>query len=180
MKENLYNVSSAAIPVLVFICGWLGAIARKLIKAKIGETNYNRDLNFIKTIVYSVEQTMGSGNGAAKKKAVYDYASKKLNLPKDEINHLIERVVGEMNKQGYSTDLIAPLLDITADQAKDDAVPDQNASPNSTGNVPEMKADIGMQTQFTNEQINNIANAVAQAAVNAISSQNGATQSTTA
>ena len=101
MKENLYSILSAAIPVIVIVLGWLGVLVRSLIKANIGETNYNKALSFIKTIVYSVQQTMGSGNGIAKKKVVLDIVTQKLTkyLTSDEINHLIEEAVFQMNQQ---------------------------------------------------------------------------------
>ncbi|HEX9063211.1 MAG TPA: phage holin, LLH family [Clostridia bacterium] len=101
MKEVLYNVLTAAVPALVVISGWVGQKAAAYLKSKIGESNFNKALSYAKTIVLSVEQTMGAGNGAAKKKVVLDLLSQKLSkyLSQEEINHLIESIVCEFNKQ---------------------------------------------------------------------------------
>ncbi len=200
MKEALFNLVLAVIPIVGALAVRVSIPLVNYIKARLGETNFNKAWGYAAMIIQSVEQTMGGGNGAAKKKVVVDLLTKNLGkyLTAQEIDHLIEAIVYQFNESTKQAS--NPTLTLPVDQPKDNAASnqqsDQNAALNwinnlTTGNVPEMKGDTASQpdsgqlqqtstqSQFTNEQINNIANAVAQAAVSAIS-QNGVIPSTTA
>lgn len=182
MKENLYNFLLAALPVILMIAGWIGQKISVFLTTKIGETNFNKALRYAKTIVCSIEQTMGSGNGAAKKKAVVDLLAQKLNkyLTADEINHLVEAAVFEINQGKLlpidsSSAQLVPIDTATSD--KEDAQQITSQQPDPVAGVNQSNSGQQPTSQFTDEQINYIANAVAQATVSAISTtQNGISQ----
>lgn len=80
----------------------------KLVNAKLKNEKFRRWVGLANLAVSAIEETMGSGNGAAKKKAVELWLANKLKgVSTDDIDKLIQAAVGEMNKtlKGGNTDV---------------------------------------------------------------------------
>jgi uncharacterized membrane protein required for colicin V production len=107
----------------------------KFLKAKFGET-------VTKTIVSSIQQTMGFGNGGIKKKIAGDLLAKKLGwfFSTTDIDHLIEATVFGLNQS----------LNNQISQASDTTGKSGNIYGESTSNVDTV--DIGSgQTESVNQ-----------------------------
>lgn len=79
--------------VVQILAGILVYFVTKFVIQKFGKDNAN-------IFVQSVEQTMGGGNGANKKALVKQFLQAKLGwlMSSDQIDHLIEATVFEMNQ----------------------------------------------------------------------------------
>lgn len=71
----------------------------KLFNAKLKNEKFKGWVNLANLAVSAIEETMGAGNGADKKKAVELWLANKLKgVSTDDIDKLIQAAVGEMNK----------------------------------------------------------------------------------
>lgn len=108
MNQELYTAAMGAITVIGTLLGGFGIWAIKkilphaieLIKSKVGEKVFDQAWNYATIIVTSLEQKF-EGNGEEKKDAAFNFLKPKLKkwFTDEEINHLIESAVLEMNKQ---------------------------------------------------------------------------------
>ncbi|MCX7924120.1 MAG: phage holin family protein [Clostridia bacterium] len=85
--------------VITLVVPIIAAYIVNLLRAKIGNANFDKMYKWASIGVHAFEQAIGDGNGAQKKKEVEIFLANKLKgVTPDDMDKLIEAVVASMNK----------------------------------------------------------------------------------
>lgn len=86
--------------VITFALPIISAFTISLLKAKLGATKFDQASKIAEVAVKAIEQAMGAGNGAEKKREVELYLANKLKgVTTDDIDKLIEAGVAALNQK---------------------------------------------------------------------------------